>query len=361
MRKYFFLLFFLEINLLAQSPISLKDFHDGIHHWNLVNPERNYERFQEKEVLSIADNFIAWQNPDGGWPKNIDWLAKLDVDSVRVALKPKNRLSTLDNRNTFPQIAYLSEVYMQSKQEKYKNAALNGILYILAMQNASGGWRGWDVDAITFNDEITTGAMELFLDIKEKKPQYLWIDEQLYNQIVQSFDKALDVTLRCQIVVNGKKTAWCQQHDHITLAPIQARSFELPALTAGESCDILLLLMKIKNPSPEIVDAINCGMQWLESAKIEGIRVEKQSIPADKIINKEYPYDNVVVNDSTAPTIWARYYEIDTNRPFMCTRQGVKVYSLAEVDPERRTGYAWYGYWPAKAFKVYEKWKLTHK
>ena len=55
----------------------------------------------------------------------------------------------------------------------------------------------------------------------------------------------------------------------------------------------------------------------------------------------------MVVADSSS-TLWARFYEIETNRPFFCGRDGIKKYSLAEIDPERRTGYAWYGTWPAK-------------
>jgi hypothetical protein len=43
----------------------------------------------------------------------------------------------------------------------------------------------------------------------------------------------------------------------------------------------------------------------------------------------------------------------------MCSRQGVKVYKLADVDPERRTGYDWYGRWPEKVFPVYENWSKT--
>ena len=30
-------------------------------------------------------------------------------------------------------------------------------------EKKNGGWRGWDVDAITFNDEVTTGVLRLLL------------------------------------------------------------------------------------------------------------------------------------------------------------------------------------------------------
>jgi len=341
------------------NSIKLIQFKDGIHHWNLEHPIRNYPRLDRTEVEAIADNFLAWQNPDGGWPKNIDWLAKLKVDSVRQALVKKYRESTLDNRNIYPQITYLCEAYARTENEKYRESAEKGLRYILSTQNKiSGGWRGWDVDAITFNDEIMTGVMSLFLEIKEKQKIYSWVKEPLYTDICKSLEKAIDVTLKCQIVVNGEKTAWCQQHSHKTLAPVQARTYELPAITADESSDVLIFLMEIKNPSPEIITAVNAGVKWLEKSKIQGIKLNKINLPKDKIINKEYPYDLVAVKDSTAKPLWARYYEISTNEPFMCTRTGQKVYKLADVDPERRTGYEWYGTWPENVFRKYAEWKM---
>lgn len=64
------------------------------------------------------------------------------------------------------------------------------------------------------------------------------------------------------------------------------------------------------------------------------------------------------VTDPTAkPT--ARYCELADNKPFMCTRAGQKVSKLEDVNVERRTGYAWYGYWPESVLEAYPKWKAT--
>ncbi len=57
-------------------------------------------------------------------------------------------------------------------------------------------------------------------------------------------------------------------------------------------------------------------------------------------------WDVEVVKDPNAPPQWARFYEIESNRPFFANRDGRKVDSLAEVALERRSGYAWYGRWP---------------
>ena len=343
--------------IIGQSGIpSLTGFNDGIHHWNLEHKERNYQRYTPEQYREIADNFIAYQNEDGGWPKNIDWLAQLPTDSVKAALKESYKRSTLDNRNTFPQIEYLGDVYVLTREDKYQQAALKGLNYLLDMQKKNGGWRGWDVDAITFNDEVTTGALELFLKINEGDPSFKWLDNSMKKQIYEAFNKGLDLILKCQYIQNGVKTAWGQQHDNETFLPVKARSYELPSLTANESCSILELLMSIPHPSEEVVESVKAAVVWLQKVQIKGLRVEQVALPADRIINHEYPYDKVVVKDRKAKPIWARFYELADNTPFMCTRAGQKVWKLADVDAERRTGYEWYGYWPEKIFKKYDKW-----
>ena len=50
-----------------------------------------------------------------------------------------------------------------------------------------------------------------------------------------------------------------------------------------------------------------------------------------------------MVEDPNAPPLWARFYEIGTNRPIYSGRDGVIKYRLAEIEIERRTGYSWVG------------------
>ena len=67
-------------------------------------------------------------------------------------------------------------------------------------------------------------------------------------------------------------------------------------------------------------------------------------------------YDKVVVQDSNAPPIWTRFYELETHKPLFCNRDGTVVYSLNEVERERRTGYAWYVYDPQEILDLYPAW-----
>lgn len=357
-KKYYLMSLLLGVGSYAMSQTvpSMGAFHDGIHHWNLEHKERNYKRYSPEQYTKIADNFVAYQNEDGGWPKNIDWMAELPADSVLNTLSDHHRRSTLDNRNTYSQIEYLAQVYTLTKATKYKNAVLDGLEYLLKTQKKNGGWRGWDVDAITFNDEVTTGVLRLFLHINEGDLNFTWLDDTMRKRIYQAFNKGIDMILRAQYVQNGVKTVWGQQHDNNTLLPTNARTFELASLTAGESCDVVRLLMEIPHPSDEVVESVKAAMAWFERVAITGMRVEKVAIPEDKAANHEYPYDLVVVKDKKAPRIWSRFYEMSDNTPFMCNRDGIKVYKLSDVKLERRVGYAWYTYAPEKLFKLYKEW-----
>lgn len=344
------------------SAIDLSLFYDGIHHWNLLHDQTSYARYSEDQITQIANNFLKFQNIDGGWPKNMDWLANINIDSLLNTLSDREKQSTIDNNNVYSQIEYLSKVYLLTSDEKYKKSAQKGLLYLLRTQNRSGGWHGWDVDAITFNDQVMTGVMNLFQDIIENKEYYNWVNLNLRDSIQNSLNKAIEVTLKCQIVRDGQKTAWCQQHDHITYKPVKARTYELPSITAHESVDVVRFLMRLPNPTDSVKESINSAISWLEKSKIYGIRLKKIKLEDSLLINKEYPYDLVVVHDSLAKPIWGRYYDIETNTPFLCRRDGTIVYNLKEIGPERRTGYSWYGYWPEELLqKDYPAWLKENK
>ena len=148
-----------------------------------------------------------------------------------------------------------------------------------------------------------------------------------------------------------------QQHDNITLQPTGARTFELASEASEESAEIVELLMNVDNPGKEIINAMNNAIEWVREVAIKGIQVK--TIPAKGVVYKYHVANNdrIVVQDSLAPPIWTRYYELETNRPLFANRDGKKVYQLSDVSRERRTGYAWYGYWPAKVINVeYPKW-----
>ena len=134
------------------------------------------------------------------------------------------------------------------------------------------------------------------------------------------------------------------QHDEVTLAPAKARSYELASLSGSESAGVLKFLMTLDKPSPEVIGAVKAGAAWFESAKIEGFRYEKSRS------------GRKLVEDASGRALWARFYELETNRPFFCDRDGIPKYRIDEISKERRNGYAWYGTWGESLLKAYATW-----
>ena len=55
--------------------------------------------------------------------------------------------------------------------------------------------------------------------------------------------------------------------------------------------------------------------------------------------------------------MWARFYDLDTNRPFFSDRDGIKKYDISQIGHERRTGYSWYNRDGSTVLSRYKMWK----
>ncbi|MBI5092554.1 MAG: pectate lyase [Candidatus Hydrogenedentes bacterium] len=344
--------------------IDIRPFQSAIHHavMKFRGQKAPYEQYPPEKIIHIGENILAYQNSGGGWPKNIDWTRVFSPEELTPlphggAGKPAGD-STFDNDNTWTQIGYLAQVYEQSHLQRYADSALKGIDYILAEQRPSGGWRGSDVDAITFNDGVMAGVLRTIKAAGGDTQLYSFVDDTRRARAKAAYEKGIRCTLDCQIKVNGRLTAWCEQHDHGDLKPIWARTFEPPSITPDESVDVVRVLMTIDNPLPEVVRAVQAAVAWFDKVKIPGIRIEK--VPAEPVEFQFHysDYELVEVKDPNAPPIWARYYDLDTEKPIFCNRERKITSTFAELNRERRTGTAWYGYWPAKLLtKEYPRWQ----
>jgi PelA/Pel-15E family pectate lyase len=320
------------------------------------------EFYASDEAVRIADNVLLYQRNTGGWPKGVDMARVLsDKDKAKLREDKNKKDSTLDNGATHTQMRYLARVYNATKLKRFKDAFFKGVDYLLQAQYSNGGWpQFYPLQAnagysryITFNDGAMIGAMSVLCDIAEKRPQYVFVDERRRNKAEKAVQKGIQCILKCQIIVDGKRTAWCQQHDEKTLEPRPARSYEKVSICSGESVGVVAFLMSIDSPEPEIIDAVQAAVVWLDHVKLTGIR---QIRKPDE--SKEDGYDKVVVEDAAAPPIWARFYQIGTNRPIFCGRDGIIKYRLAEIEHERRIHYSWYGDSPARLLaKDYPAWQ----
>lgn len=351
--------------------IDTSGFEDSAHHWydifdedRVINPIENQLRFNENEIEKIADNILLYQKVNGGWAKNFDMQAILNDEQIEALRTDKSILNTtIDNGATHSQLTYLAKVFSNTKNEKYKNGFLKGIEFVLVAQYENGGWPQFYPDTsgyrkyITFNDNAMVGVMNLLQKIVQNDPVYNFIDDTLWDRIKSAYEKGIDAILKCQIVESGIKTAWCQQHDDINFKPQSARIYEKPSICNGESVEIVKLLMREKNPDEKIIEAVQAALNWFEQSEIYGIRLETIQAKEEEFIFHRANYDRIVVEDSSAPRIWARFYELGTHRPIFVGRDGIVKYSMEEIDRDRRTGYGWYTYAPEEAYVLYKEWK----
>ena len=316
--------------------------------------------FATAEAKAVAENVLLYQRNIGGWPKNIQMQNPLtEVEKQKlIAQKPDTKEITTDNKATTQEMLFLSKMYAQTPDERYKNAFLAGFDYLLKAQYDNGGWpqfyplkKGYYTH-ITYNDDSMVNILNVLKHCIDKTDYYsIKPSEATLSKAKIAFDKGIDCIIKSQYKQNGVLTAWCAQHDEVTLLPANARAYELASLSGKESAKIVLLLMSIKNPSPEIITAVNSAVAWFEKTKITGIREDRVPVPNSKIMEK------VLVKDPNAEPIWARFMELDNNAPFFCDRDGIKKSSYFEIGQERRTGYSWYTNEPKEVLKKYPAWK----
>jgi|HigsolmetaAR201D_1030396.scaffolds.fasta_scaffold00478_15 PelA/Pel-15E family pectate lyase len=273
-----------------------------------------------------------------------------------ISKRPEDGLGPWRRRNVsmkaiVNEIRYLMRAHRLTGESHFLKAARHGFDFLLKAQYPSGGWphsyphfrTRYDRYA-TFNDDEMIDIMRLLRDATTDD-EFGPLGSELRAAAQSAFDKGIDFILKSQVVVEGKPTAWAQQHDETTFEPRPPRSFEPVALSAGESAGVLALLMSIPDPSPAIVRAVHSAAAWYTAVKIEGLRVERT---AD---------DCIVQPDANAPPIWSRFYQIRTNRPIFAGRDGIVRFRLADIERERRIGYTWYGTWGTAVLEQYAIWK----
>lgn len=336
--------------------------------WKRVLKTQEPEFFLTDEARRVGEQVLLYQRVTGGWAKNIDIVRPLSDEEKKQVMEEKERRddSTTDNGATHMQMTYLARLYKATHEERYREAFVRGVEYLLSGQYSNGGWpQFWPVQRdyqihITYNDDAMTNTMRLLLAILNEEAPYdsNLTSKALKKRVGKAFKKGIDCIVATQIRVDengrvtserkGTPTVWCQQHDRETLMPAPARAYELPSYCSQESASIVELLMLVPNPSAEVKAAVHGAMAWFEAHKILGYRqvVTWQGDNRDKRL----------VPDANAKPLWARYYDLERCEPFVCDRDGVPRRHLHEIGIERRMGYSWYNDHPAALYEKYREW-----
>lgn len=324
------------------------------------------------EARAIADTIVSFQTPTGGWSKNQNRAGPKRLPGQRYSNNaetmevgtgsfdaPTDRFWTfvgsLDNGATTSEMRFLARVQQQlpgAEGSVYRQSVLKAVRYLLAAQYPNGGWpqnypiEGGFHDGVTFNDNAVAEAAMVLADVAEGRPEYAFVPQDLRRRAGAASVHAVDTILTAQIVVDGRKTAWPQQADALTLRPISARNYEPRSIASAESTDVLLFLMRQPNPSPKTRAAVHAGIAWLKDHAIMGKAFT--SVSAEE--------GRKLIDKPGAGPLWSRNYDIQTGKPIFGDWDKGIYDDVNEISKGRRNGYSWYTAAPQKAIDAYAEW-----
>jgi PelA/Pel-15E family pectate lyase len=327
------------------------------------------------EGQRIADNILSYQTPAGGWSKNLDMTkhsrqpgeafaegnasslpSKQDFDQPRDL--HWSYVGTIDNEATVTQLRFLARAASAARGERaepYAKGFQRGLAYLFAAQFPNGGWpqvwplQGGYHDAITFNDNAMINVLTLLREVASGQGQFAFVPADQRSQAEKALAKGIDCILRTQVAVDGRLTVWCQQHDALTLRPCSARNYEMPSLASAESSSVVSFLMDIPKPDPQVAAAVRAAVAWFERT---GIR--------DRALTSTGAGGRILVTRPGAARLWARCYEIGTDRPIFGDRDKSIHDDMSEISRERRKGYGWYRTSPEKVIRRFRQWSQAH-
>lgn len=313
-------------------------------------PQEATNWFTSPEGTQILTAILSFQTPSGGWSKRTD-MSKPRQPGQAFGVE-EEYIPTFDNDATSFQLQLIARAYTVTKNKMYEKAFARGLQLILDAQYPNGGWPqnyplvGGYHDHITYNDNLMRNLLVLLKQVADGKGDYAFTSAQQRKAAHASIAKGLDCIVKTQVKVDGKLTIWGAQHDRITLASAKARNFEMVSLATSESVALVQFLMSLEQPDARIVNAVHAAAAWIDANKIIGKRWDR---------NLAAPVD-----DTSAPPLWARFYEIGTNKPLFGDRDNSIHYTLAEISEERRKGYGWYNTAGNKLLENYQRWAQAH-
>jgi len=310
--------------------------------------------YASEEARTIADHVVGRQSAAGGWTKGNDYT-KPNAGSA-----PKNHDiwsgGTFDNDATIAEMRFLVRVNAAAgdtaRGAAWREAFLRGLRYLFDCQYPNGGVPqiyplvGGYHDAVTFNDGSMRRVLEMLRDVSTGGPEFAFVPGDIRQAAGRRLERGVDCVLATQLRGNdGRRTIWCAQYDALTLQPSAARNFEPMAAVTWESTELAGFLMTLPHPTPELVRAMDEAMAWFRRTSVKDITWSRYTNDAQ-----------IVVVPGAAP-MWARFYELNTDKPIFGDRDRTIHYAVSELSTERRAGYTWYGNWPAAVLANYDAWR----
>lgn len=313
---------------------------------------------------TLAEKMMMYQLPNGGWgkhnsdKKNVDYTLKIDSKLLKIIKANDNDLATIDNNATSKEINGLIKAYNTTKNPAYLKSAEKGIQYLLSMQYENGGFPQYFPNSaiyrkqVTYNDNAMINVLTILYNISERKEGFDAVNSQLKDKSKAALQKGIACVLKTQVLQNGKLSIWADQYNEVTLVPEKARAFEPMSLATGESVNIVKFLM-MQTPTQDIEKSVKSAVEWFKKSKIDGYtyNVSRESEKAIRTLSKK-----------EGSAVWARFYDIPTNKPVFGDRDGSVKFNYEDISEERRMGYSWYNEAGTKLIEnEFPKWLKRNK
>ncbi len=327
------------------------------------------------EARRIADCVVSYQTAAGGWSKNLNMSTHARAPGEAFGTDDNNHyasagdfdqamdlkwhyIGTFDNDATITQLEFLARVIAAGKtgSERWRTAFQRGLDYIFNALYPYGGWpQVWPLeggyhDAITINDNAFLHVLTVLNDLAQGEAEFAWLPAATRARARQSYQRGMDCLLAAQIHDRaGKLTVWCQQHDELDLRPASARNYEMPSASSAESATIVLFLMQLPDPDARQQAAIRAAVAWFDKTKIMDMAFKSTGAGGRQLISAP----------GKGP-LWARYYELETDRPIFGDRDKTIHDNVNDLSKERRNGYGWYRDTPKRVLEHFKRWNRDH-
>jgi len=306
---------------------------------------------------AAADALAKGQLESGGWDYLIEfdaeksraWFRRSDIGKVSEAdaVRRKN-ISTYDDDNSQSALRFLLafcnavKTSTDPRDREIRGALDHGLKKLLEAQYPNGAWpQRFDGKQIKPGDyPILKASIPKEYPREYAKENYFrhyTLNDNTQRDCIRTALDAFHRTGKREFLEAAKRggeflilaqlpepqPVWAQQYN-AKMEPAWARAFEPPAACGNESIGAMRTLVEVylETGDRKFLAPIPSALEWFKRSEI-------------------------------APNIWARYYELTTNRQIFGDRDGKIYYRIEDISSERRSGYSWRGEYGVGSFRNY--------
>jgi hypothetical protein len=260
---------------------------------------RAYKATGDTQALAAAKEaayaLIRGQNKHGGWDHTINFS---DLSNETVSF---------DDNQTQSAVSFLMALDQEIDDPDLSAATKRAVEMMITTQLDNGGWphkypeQGNYHDYATFNDGGINDCIRVMMEAYE------------FYKNDPAIEKSLHRAARFMMIsqLPPPQPGWAQQYNEY-LQPAWARTFEPPSVCPAVTIKNINTLIDLYLVLGEetLLEPIPDALRWLREVRMEN-------------------------------GLWARFVELGTNKALYYDRPRIRVESIEELHPERRTGYAY--------------------